>query len=165
MTTNKARRLIPALVLPLLLVAVGCDSGIVDPISLEAASGAFTIRSEQVAVNSATSEGTFEASGVIDDHGAFKEVLASAEPLYRLTSLTGRKTLEGKKGTIMIEYYLSLNPTNQNTITANGGFRIVEGNGAYGGLEGDGKINLEVERNTPPAALTRVLEGQARYPQ
>ena len=167
MTTHKSHRLISALVLPLLLLAVGCDSGngMVDSDVPEASPEAFTINSSQVAVSPTTSEGTFKVFGAIDDHGASKEVLDSAEPLHMLTSLYGKKTLEGEKGTITIEFYVGLSPTNQNTIRANGGFRIVEGSGAYASLQGSGEINLEVERNTPPAALTRVLEGRAWYAQ
>ncbi len=167
MTTNKARRHTLALILPLLLLAVGCDSqsAMVDPDPTDISAKAFMITSTQVAVSPTTSEGTFQAFGLIDDHGVSKEVLASAEPLYEMTSLHGKKTLEGQKGTLTIEYYLSLSPTTQNTIRANGGFGIVEGSGAYANLQGGGEIHLEVERNTPPAVLTRVLEGEARYVQ
>ena len=58
MTTHKARRLISALVLPLLMLAVGCDSGngMVDSEVPEATPEAFTINSSQVAVSPTTSE-------------------------------------------------------------------------------------------------------------
>ncbi len=167
MKTKRAYFLTAALILPLLLLFVGCDSGngMVNPDVPEALPGAFTINSSQVAMNPTTMEGTFEAFGAIDDNGASKEVLASAEPLYRLTSLSGRKTLEGKKGTIKIEFYVGLSPTNQNTISDIGGFQIVEGSGAYASLQGGGEIVVEVGRNAPPTALTQVLEGQAWFAQ
>ncbi len=179
MTTNKARRLISALTLPLLLLAVGCDSGngMVDSGLPEATSDvpeatpeAFTINSSQVAVSPTTSEGTFKGFGAIDDHGASKEVLDSAEPLHKLTSLSGKKILEGQKGTITIEFHVRLSPTSPtnhyvNIIAANGGFGIVEGTGAYTGLQGGGEIDLRLARNASAAAITEVLEGEARYAQ
>ena len=168
MTTNTTRCLTLALVLPLLLLAVGCDSGggaLMQVNVPEPDAGAFTIRSAQDAVSPTTSEGSFKAFGFIDDNGAVTDVLSSAEPLYTLTSLTGTKVLDGGKGTITIEYYLNLSPTTQNTIRANGGFSIVSGSGVYAGLEGNGEIKLEVERNTPPAVLTQVIEGRAQYVQ
>lgn len=165
MTTNTARRLTSALVLPLLLLAVGCDRGVVDPDVPEARSGAFTINSSQDAVNATTSEGTFKASGVIDDRGIYEESLNAAEPLHRLPSLHGIKTLEGTHGTIMIEFYVSLSATSQNTLKANGGFGIVEGSGAYADLQGGGQIDLEIERNATPATITQILEGRAWYAQ
>ena len=69
MTTNKARRHTLALILPLLLLAVGCDSqsGMVDPDPTDVSAGAFMITSSQVAVSATTSEGTFEAFGLIDE--------------------------------------------------------------------------------------------------
>ncbi len=103
MTTNKARRHTLALLLPFLLLAVGCDSqsAMVDTdpkvVSAEASTAAFMIRSSQVAVSPTTSEGTFKGFGAIDDNGASKEVLDSAEPLHQLTSLYGKKILEGQK--------------------------------------------------------------------
>ncbi len=159
MTTHKARRFTLALVLPLLLLAVGCDSTegtLMSAESPEASSGAFTIRS---------AEGAFKAFGIINDNGTATETLSSDEPLYKLRSLTGTKVLDGGKGTITIEYYLSLYATKYNTVTANGGFWIVSGSGDYAGLQGDGEIKLEVERNTPPAALTQVIEGEAQFAQ
>ena len=167
MTTRKARRFTLALLLPLLL-AVGCDSTegtLMSAESPEAPSGAFTIRFAQDVVSPTTSKGSFKAFGFIDDNGGATETLSSAEPLYKLTSLTGTKVLDGEKGTITIEYYLSLYATDHNTVMANGGFRIVSGSGDYAGMQGDGEINLEVERNTPPAALTQVIEGRAQYMQ
>ncbi len=167
MTTNKARRHTLALLLPLLLLAVGCDSqsAMVDPDPTVVSAEAFMIRSARVAVSPTTSEGTFKGFGALDDHGAYTEVLASAEPLHKLTSLYGKKILEGQKGTITIEFYVGLSVTDQNTLAATGGFGIVEGTGAYTGLQGGGEINLEVERNATPAALTQVLEGLAWYAQ
>ena len=69
------------------------------------------------------------------------------------------------EGTITIEFYVGLSPTNQNTISAIGGFQIVEGSGAYASLQGGGEIVVEVGRNAPPTALTQVLEGQAWFAQ
>ncbi len=171
MTTNKARRHTLALLLPLLLLAVGCDSqsAMVDPdptvVSAEASTEAFMIRSARVAVNPTTSEGSFIVFGAIDDHGAYTEVLASAQPLHELTSLSGKKVLEGQKGTITIEFYVGLSNTDQNMLAARGGFSIVEGTGAYRGLQGGGEIDLELARNASAAAITEVLEGEARYAQ
>ena len=166
MTTNKARRHTLALLL-ILLLAVGCDSqsAMVDPDPTVVSAEAFMIRSSQVAVSSTTSEGTFKMSGAIDDQGAYTEVLASAEPLHKLTSLYGKKILEGQKGTITIEFYVGLSATDQNTLAARGGFSIVEGTGAYRGLQGGGEIDLELARNASAAAITEVLEGEARYAQ
>ena len=167
MTTNKARRPVIAWILPLLLLAVGCDSqsGLVDQAPTEASAEAFMIRSSQVAMSPTTWVGTFKVFGTIDDTGASKEVLASAEPLHKLTSLYGKKTLEGQKGTIMIEFYVGLSATDQNMLAAKGGFTIVESSGAYAGLQGGGKIDLELTRNASAAAITEVLEGEARYGQ
>ena len=171
MTTNKARRHTLALLLPLLLLAVGCDSqsGMVDPdptaVSTEASAAAFMIRSARSAVSPATSEGTFKMSGAIDDQGAYTEVLASAEPLHKLTSLYGKKILEGQKGTLTIEFYVGLSATDQNTLAAQGGFSIVVGTGAYRGLQGGGEIDMRLARNASAAAITEVLEGEARYAQ
>ncbi len=171
MTTNKARRHTLALLLPFLLLAVGCDSqsAMVDPdpkvVSAEASAEAFMIRSSQVAVSPTTSEGTFKGFGAIDDNGASKEVLDSAEPLHKLTSLYGKKILEGQKGTITIEFFVGLSPTDQNMLAAKGGFSIVEGTGAYTGLQGGGEIDLELARNASAEAITEVLEGEARYAQ
>lgn len=166
MTTHKSRRLISMLALPLLLLAVGCDSGnaLVDPDAQETPD-AFKIQSVMVTESSNTVEGTFEASGFVDDRGTYEERLSATEPLHQLPSLHGTKTLQGEKGTITIEFYVGLSPTNQNTIKANGGFSIVEGSGAYASLQGGGEIHLEVERNAPPATLTQVLEGIAQYGQ
>ena len=167
MTTNKTRRYTWALILPLLLLAVGCDSqsGMMDPDPREVSAGAFTIRSARVAVSPTTSEGTFKAFGLIDDYGAYSEVLSSEEPLHRLASLHGQKTLEGAKGTITIEFYVGLHATDHNTVTARGGFEIVEGSGAYARLQGGGEIDLELARNASAAELTEVLEGDAQYVQ
>ncbi len=166
MTTYKTRRLALVLLLPLLLLAMGCDSGngMVDPDPPDPA-GAFMIRSDRVAVSPTTLEGTFEASGYINDHGTYTEVLNSPEPLHRLPSLHGKETLKATKGTIEIEFYVGLNPTDHNTIRAVGGFGIVRGSGAYARLQGGGEIDLELERNASAAALTEVLEGEARYVQ
>ncbi|MCH8961780.1 MAG: hypothetical protein IH820_10795 [Bacteroidetes bacterium] len=123
------------------------------------------IRSSQVAVSPTTSEGTFKVFGAIDDHGASKEVLDSAEPLHKLTSLYGKKILEGQKGTITIEFYVGLSATDHNTIRAVGGFHIAEGSGVYAHLRGDGEIDLEVDETASPAMLTAVLEGKAQYGQ
>ncbi len=170
MTTNKARRH-PLALLLILLFAVGCDSqsAMVDPdptvVSAEASAAAFMIRSARGAVSPATSEGTFKMSGAIDDQGAYTEVLASAEPLHKLTSLYGKKILEGQKGTLTIEFYVGLSATDQNTLAATGGFSIVEGTGAYTGLQGGGEIDLRLARNASAAAITEVLEGEARYAQ
>ena len=167
MTTNKARRHTLALLLPLLLLAVGCDSqsGMVDPEPTDVSAATFMIRSARGAVSPATSEGTFKMSGAIDDQGAYTEVLDSSEPLHKLTSLYGKKILEGQKGTITIEFYVGLSATDQNTLAATGGFSIVEGTGAYRGLQGGGEIDLELARNASAAAITEVLEGEARYAQ
>ena len=167
MTTNKARRHTLALLLPFLLLAVGCDSqsGMVDPDPTVVSEATFMIRSSQVAVSPTTSEGTFKGFGAIDDQGASKEVLASAEPLYKLTSLYGKKILEGQKGTITIEFYVGLSNMDQNMLTAKGGFSIVEGTGAYTGLQGGGEIDMRLARNASAAAITEVLEGEARYAQ
>ena len=166
MTTYKTRRLALALLLPLLLLAMGCDSGngMVDPDPPDPA-GAFMIRSDRVAVSPTTLEGTFEASGYINDHGTYTEVLSSPEPLHRLPSLHGKKTLQSEKGTITIEFYVGLNATDHNTIRAVGGFHIAEGSGAYARLQGDGEIDLELDENASPAMLTSVLEGKAQYGQ
>ena len=93
MTTNKARRHTLALLLPLLLFAMGCDSqsGMADPEPTAVSAEAFMIRSERGAVSPATSEGTFKVFGAIDDQGAYTKVLASAEPLHKLTSLYRKK--------------------------------------------------------------------------
>ena len=170
MTTNKARRH-PLALLLILLLAVGCDSqsAMVDTdptvVSAEASAEAFMIRSARSAVSPATSEGTFKVFGAIDDQGAYTEVLASAEPLHKLTSLYGKKILKGQKGTITIEFYVGLSATDQNTLAAKGGFSIVEGTGAYTGLQGGGEIDLRLARNASAAAITEVLEGEARYGQ
>jgi hypothetical protein len=166
MTTHTTRRLIATLVLPLLLLAVGCDSGnaLMDPDS-QATPDAFTIQSVMVTESSNTVEGTFEASGFVDDQGAYREVLNSLEPLHRLPSLYGTKTLQGEKGTITIEFYVGLSPTNQNTIKASGGFHIVSGSGAYVDLQGGGQIDRVLGENASPTALTSVLEGIAQYGQ
>ena len=166
MTTNKARRH-PLALLLILLFAVGCDSqsGMVDPEPTAVSTEAFMIRSARSAVSPATSEGTFKVFGAIDDHGAYTEVLGSAEPLHKLTSLYGKKILEGQKGTITIEFYVGLSATDQNTLAATGGFSIVEGTGAYTGLQGGGEIDLRLARNASAAAITEVLEGEARYAQ
>ena len=170
MTTNKARRH-PLALLLILLFAVGCDSqsGMVDPdptaVSTEASAAAFMIRSARSAVSPTTLEGTFEASGYINDHGAYTEVLNSVEPLHMLTSLYGKKTLKGTQGTIEIEFYVGLNDTGHNTIQAKGGFHIVGGSGAYARLQGDGEIDLELDEDASPADLTDFLEGKARYAQ
>ena len=167
MTTNKARRHTLALLLPFLLLAVGCDSqsAMVDPDPTVVSAETFMIRSARGAVSPATSEGTFKMSGAIDDQGAYTEVLDSAEPLRMLTSLHGKKTLKGTQGTIEIEFYVSLNDTGHNTIQAKGGFHIVGGSGAYARLEGDGQIDLELDQDASPADLTDFLEGKARYAQ
>ena len=167
MTTDKARRYMLALILPLLLLAVGCNSQsvMVDPEPTEVSTEAFMIRSAQVAVNPTTLEGTFEVFGAIDDHGASQEVLTSAEPLYKLTGLSGQKILEGQQGTITIKFFVGLSATDQNTLAATGGFSIVEGTGAYTGLRGSGKIDSELDRNASAAALTEILEGEAWYVQ
>ena len=171
MTTNKARRHTLALLLPFLLLAVGCDSqsAMVDPdptvVSAEASTEAFMIRSARGAVSPTTSEGTFKMSGAIEDQGAYTEVLDSSEPLHKLTSLYGKKILEGQKGTLTIEFYVGLSATDQNTLAAQGGFSIVEGTGAYTGLQGGGEIDLRLARNASAAAITEVLEGEARYGQ
>ena len=168
MTTNKARRHTLAMLL-ILLLAVGCDSqsGMVDPDPDPTAvsEATFMIRSARSAVSPATSEGTFKGFGAIDDHGAYTEVLASAEPLHKLTSLYGKKILEGQKGTLTIEFYVGLSATDQNTLAARCGFSIVEGTGAYTGLQGGGEIDLRLARNASAAAITEVLEGEARYAQ
>ncbi len=167
MTTNKARRHTLALLLPLLLLAVGCDSqsGMVDPNPTVVSAEAFMIRSARGAVSPATSEGTFKMSGAIDDQGAYTEVLDSAEPLHKLTSLYGKKILEGQKGTLTIEFYVGLSNMDQNTLTAKGGFNIVEGTGVYTGLQGGGEIDLRLARDASAAAIAEVLEGEARYAQ
>ena len=167
MTTDKARRYTLALLLPLLLLAVGCDSqsGMVDPEPTAVSVETFMIRSSQIAVSPTTSEGMFEAFGTIDDYGASQKVLASAEPLHKLTSLYGKKILEGQKGTITIEFYVGLSNMDQNMLTARGGFSIVEGTGVYMGLQGGGEIDLRLARNASAAAITEVLEGEARYAQ
>ena len=167
MTTNKARRHTLALLLPFLLLAVGCDSqsGMVDPDPTVVSEATFMIRSSQVAVSPTTSEGTFKGFGAIDDNGASKEVWDSAEPLHKLTSLYGKKILEGQKGTITIEFYVGLSNMDQNMLTAKGGFSIVEGTGVYTGLQGGGEIDLRLARNASAAAITEVLEGEARYAQ
>ncbi len=76
MTTNKARRHTLALLLPFLLLAVGCDSqsAMVDQDPTVVSAEAFMIRSSQVAVSPTTSEGTFKAFGTIEDNGASKSL-------------------------------------------------------------------------------------------
>ena len=83
MTTNTTRCLRLVLVLPLLLLAVGCDSGggalMQVNVPEESPSGAFTIRFAQDAVSPTTSEGSFKAFGFIDDNGSATEA-AVPEP-------------------------------------------------------------------------------------
>lgn len=172
MTTHSVRRLILTSFLPLLLLATGCDSGIVDPDPPAAQEPvlqdqAFMIRSTSasVAVSPTVSEGTFKAFGLIDDDGTYTEVRASAEPLHSLAglSLSGRKTLEGERGTIKIQFYVTFSDPVDNTIHAVGSFAIVEGSGTYAGLQGGGEIDRELAADATAAELTEVLEGEARY--
>lgn len=167
MTTHNARRPMIVWILPLLLLAVGCDSqsGMVDPAPTSGSAEAFTIRSSQIAMSPTTWEGTFKVFGSIDDTGASREVFASAEPLHALTSLYGRKTLKGRRGTITIEFYVGLSATDQDLLAAKGGFSIVESSGAYAALQGGGEIDLELSRNASAMAITEVLEGEAWYGQ
>ena len=163
MNTNNAYCPIFTLILPLLLLTVGC--GTMDPEVPEESSGAFSISFNLFATSPTTLEGTFLAFGAIDDRGACVEVLASAESISELSNLEGKKTLQGSKGDIEIEFYIRLNSTAQNSIQATGRFKIVKGTGVYARLRGEGEIDIEVDRDVSSATLTKTFEGRAWYGQ
>ena len=160
---SKLINLTMVFVLPFLLLAMGCDRGDVALVETDASAETFMIRFERVAVSPTTVAGTFKASGYIDDYGSFTEDPVPEQPLHKLPSLYGKKILKSARGTIEIEFYVGLSPTPQNTIKANGGFRIVEGSGAYASLQGSGEIDLEFDRYASPAEVTNLLEGEAWY--
>lgn len=165
MQTNHAPRLGAAWLLPLLILATGCDSGAGALTGSETeppppgVSEAFTIRTSKVAVSETVMEGTFEASGIIDDKGTVREVLESPEPLNQRTSIHGETTLVSATGSITINFYAGLSRVDANTLRAIGGFYIVEGSGAYGGLQGSGKIDRVLAANAAQDEITSVLEG------
>ena len=151
MTTFKARRLTLALVLPLLLLAVGCDSQTV----IE--SGPFTIRFDQPVTVENTASGVFEASGMIEDAGRFEEDVTWIGPSDArpwAIAKSGFKTLSSEKGTIKIEFYFELPPYADPELNR---FTIIEGTGHYTDLEGEGKVDLLA------AEKTEVYKGTARY--
>lgn len=153
MTTYPTTRLLATLLLLLLTTACGHEIVGPDP------TNEFTIASTPMIVSASTMEGTFEAQGAIADRGRMLEVLDSTAPLRQRNRLYGTKTLEGAKGTIELEFYTDLSRVDGITLRAKGGFRILQGTGAYAKLEGSGEIDLEVNMNASPSEVTRVLEG------
>ena len=166
MTRTYTRPMLSALFLLPLLLLTACDSGLsalpeAEPMAR--GRGDFTIASKAVAVSETHFEGTFKASGMLDDQGRVREEFDSAAPLHQRPSVHGLKRLESEKGTLLIEFYAGLSATKHNTVIAKGGFTIAEGTGVYRGLKGGGEINAELPLYATAAALTNVLVGEAWY--
>ena len=166
MISLHARHLIAAAMLPLALFTAGCDAGadtlIGDELEDNMATE-FTITSTQIAESSTLLKGTFEAVGSIQDEGDVRDVLDSPAPPHLRSSISGMKTLSSEKGTIEIKFYAGLTASDPNTYRAQGGFSILSGSGAYEGIEGSGKIDMEVAADESPDEIAKVLTGNAWY--
>lgn len=167
MKTTHMGHLTSILLLPLFLFSVGCDSE-ADPVvgpdlEEEITPAEFTITSTLVPVTATRTQGTFEALGAIEDRGTVVDELGSTEPLSQRSSIYGIKTLASTKGSIKIEFYAGLSPAGPNMLRASGGFRIMEGTGAYENLEGGGRIRMEVASDASLDTIASVLTGRARW--
>jgi len=168
MNTTPIRRLAQILLVPFVLLAVGCDSGgasLVEVAPEDDASSTFTIFSAPESGKTLPAEGTFKAIGMVDDVGTYSDDVSSPERLADVASVHGFKTLQGTKGMIRIEFYAGIQHTAGDTLRATGGFSIVEGNGTYAGLQGGGQIDVRLTKRATVGALTIALSGVARYAQ
>ena len=169
MNNSQTGRLTRSRILLIAALFVGCDSGseaLVGPeVEAGTSTATFTITSKPIPVSATRMEGTFEAVGFIQDQGALREEVDSAEPLVNRTSIHGVKTLESDKGTIRIEFYASLLPAGPGRLRARGGFTITEGSNAYEGIVGGGEIDHEIASNASAAAITSILSGRAQFEQ
>lgn len=164
MKSIHVQRLFLMLLLPLVLLAVGCTGdSVVDPEpENRPTSTAFTITSRlnapgaALALQSTGMAGRFEAFGFIEDQGLVQDFLNTST-----SSLHGVRTLEGAKGALSIEYYAGLNPLGQDSMHAYGGFELVGTSGAYANLKGGGVIDQKIASSTPLDKITRVLSGEA----
>ncbi len=143
MTTYKAHCLIAALVFPLFLLLVGCDSvTAVDPSQAPVAQP--DAEGFEIVLQESTSGLTFEASGEIEDVG---DVAGSTAPTKdpETPAWSGRLLLLGQQGSFTIEYKGHQDSDDASVLT--GDFLLVAGTEAYAGLFGEGNIKVRLNTN------------------
>lgn len=149
MKTKRAYRLMTALVLPLLFLAVGCDSGggLVDDVNPEAEwfrVDCFTPVS--------TTQMVFEATGAVTDEG-----ILEGDPLPENAgsdTWSRYRMLHGKKGVIVLR--LDAHSVAYGARVAEGTFTILEGSDAYAGLQGQGDFHATFSEEV---GLVEIFEG------
>ena len=109
-----------------------------------------------------TQVGTWVAAGAINDAG-------SATALVSVNQNnghgTGKHTLTGAAGTLTLDEKVRLQPWPPPTpprLMIEGTWKLVDGTGAYAGLEGGGKIYATVDRAKDPPEITFVRDGSAK---
>ena len=148
-SSNRGRFLVAVLMLPLLILVVGCDTG--------GGLGDETLLEEDFRIDCFRPEGAtkmvFEATGAIEDEGFIE-----GEPLPVAQGVgiwQGTRTLEGRDGVVVLNVGATIR-SDGSAHMADGQFIIVEGSGAYRGLEGRGEFSVMLDEQL---GLMEIFEG------
>ncbi len=149
---SKAHRLTSLLILPLLFLFVGCDTGgsVVDDgfTRMESPWMEEAFRIDCSTPNGAT-VGVFTATGAITDKGTFEG--PSLPWNQGLNTWRGYRMFEGKKGTIVL--YLEVRFGSYGSFIAEGEFTILEGSEAYANLQGRGEFSATMDEERGPVEI------------
>jgi hypothetical protein len=148
------RSLIATLPLVALMVA-GCDA------STEPAGGAVRIDIQQSLTGQTTSVGTFSISGALADSGGTTEELTFGGPLTQSpVPVTFRRTLTGRRGTLVITGNATLSFTSPTDASLAGSWTVTTATGSY--ATGSGTLSGTANFGTTPPSAALTYSGVLR---
>jgi hypothetical protein len=148
------RSLIATLPLVALMVA-GCDA------STEPAGGTVRIDIQQSLTGQTTSVGTFSISGALADSGGTTEELTFGGPLTQSpVPVTFRRTLTGRRGTLVITGNATLSFTSPTDASLAGSWTVTTATGSY--ATGSGTLSGTANFGTTPPSAALTYSGVLR---
>jgi hypothetical protein len=110
-----------------------------------------TITFQQTPEEAARAQGTFSASGYLQDSGIFEETMFISDSDNGGRFMYGGRMLRGAQGTLAIEYR---GVAESGSSLVKGHFTISNGTDAYEPLQGRGEFETWINADVTPAAAT-----------
>jgi hypothetical protein len=102
--------------------------------------------------------GTFSVCCSVTDSGAAQAEVTSFVPKRNRAHFEATNTFTGGRGSFSILLRGTTGPLDSPVHVAHGRWRVIDGSGAYAGLEGDGRFTAVTNQQT--GALTAIDEGE-----